>query len=441
MGTQRWIKLVFIVTAVVMVSLPLLFWWTTRSNHSCPPEEAGARLAAAGTSGILLDVRSRDAFEALHLDGAINIPAEELSHDPGAAWRKNLEGKSVIMVICRIGASSAAVVERLRKAGFPQAVSVEGGMDAWLQGSGPGRCRGITCAQPVAGGSAGLLPRQDYTLLAQVMVTLSAFAIKPLYLLMSLLIVILLWNCPESDLASLRRSMAAFFLGEMACAVNFLFLHDQSRLWEYFHSIGMLIAFGFFFYAAMEAADARLIHFSNHSSRCALLAVCGQCYKNLAVRCRLYRLFLFVPLAAAVLPFMLFTAETHLLFFQSNVLGTEIVFGHPLVPQLFEIRICPLLAIPFLLGAWLVLWRKREGGFDESKILLAMGLGPLSFGLMRFLIYWGYSSNPLWGDFWEEATEFLFIAFLLWLILGTDHVRTWWTTRRNGTITPPVEPA
>jgi hypothetical protein len=179
----------------------------------------------------------------------------------------------------------------------------------------------------------------------------------------------------------------------------------------------------------MEAVDARVVHFSARSERCALLATCGSCYKHREVRCALYRLFLFVPPAAAALALMLFTAKPGLRYVHGDVFGTDVLFGHPLVPQLFEIRLCPLLAVPFLIAAFAVLLVSKERGFEASKILLAMGLGPLSFGLVRFLLYWGWAANPIWADAWEELTELLFVGFAMWLVLGIERVRPRWLPR------------
>lgn len=410
-----------------LVLPPLLSWYAVR-GPSIEPHEAERRMSSNDSDWILVDVRSKEEFESVHIPGAVNLPATTLAAGLDGEWRGQLAGKSPIMVVCNIGVSSSRVVGALRRHGFSEAVSVAGGMDRWLQ-IVPG---GLCFAGSSRSGQRGpvvLVPRQILSLFEQAVISVTAFGVKPVYELLALILAILLWRSRETDLAALRRSMVAFFLGENACSVNFFFFDGLSPLWEFFHSFGMIVAFGFFAYACMEAVDRRAIRFTEPDKRCSLLGSCGHCYKYEDVRCPLRRTFLVVPLSVAVLAYMPLTAVPSLRYVRGNVFGTDVLFGHPFVAQLFETRLCPLLALPLFLAAWGLLWRMREAGFGLSKVLLAMGLGPLTFGLIRFMIYWGYEANPLWADAWEELTEFLFVAFAFWLVIGMDQVRTVWPLR------------
>lgn len=431
----RWFRWLCIFLAVSFVVLPLLFWQAKRAAYSIPASEVPSRLRAGGSGAILVDIRGREDFERMRVPGSINIPYSELSSVPASSWKEKLAGKTTLLVVCNVGISSARAAGLLREAGFTGAVSVEGGWDALLYQIQPGICLYGNGSLPPEN-TEELVKTHGQSLFAQIAITAAAFGLKPLYELLALLLAIILWRCRETDLAALKWSMTAFFIGENACTVNFLLFNDQSRLWEYFHSCGMLAAFGFFIFAVMEALDRRVIHFSRREDRCGMLAVCGKCYKQQEVRCRLWRIFLFVPPAAGAAAAMLLTASPRLQVIRSNVLGTDVLFGHPLVSQLFEIRFCPLAALPFLLAAWIILLRKRETGFEAAKVLTATGMGFLAFGFMRFLLYHGYSANPLWADFWEEATEFLFIAFLVWLA-GMDFVRGWRNRIFSGKSLPP----
>jgi hypothetical protein len=57
--------------------------------------------------------------------------------------------------------------------------------------------------------------------------------------------------------------MVAFFLGENACAVNFLFYEMENFTWEFWHCYGMLVAFGFVFYALLDFVDHSMIRYSD----------------------------------------------------------------------------------------------------------------------------------------------------------------------------------
>lgn len=77
---------------------------------------------------VIVDVREPSAFAAGHLREAKNIPLKELSNRLGDL--EKFKSKSVIAV-CQTGAQSAKAAAQLRKAGFSQAVSLEGGISAW----------------------------------------------------------------------------------------------------------------------------------------------------------------------------------------------------------------------------------------------------------------------------------------------------------------------
>lgn len=84
--------------------------------------------------GIILDVRDPAAFATGHLRGAKNIPLKELSNRIGELDK--FKSKSVITV-CQSGVQSLTAAAQLRKAGFNEAVSLEGGIAAWQAQSLP----------------------------------------------------------------------------------------------------------------------------------------------------------------------------------------------------------------------------------------------------------------------------------------------------------------
>jgi rhodanese-related sulfurtransferase len=81
------------------------------------------------SNAVVLDVREPAAFNAGHLRDAKNIPFKELSNRIGDLAKH--KSKPVIAV-CQTGSQSARAAAQLRKEGFAQAYSLEGGMNAWL---------------------------------------------------------------------------------------------------------------------------------------------------------------------------------------------------------------------------------------------------------------------------------------------------------------------
>lgn len=81
------------------------------------------------SNAVVLDVRDPAAFAAGHLRDAKNIPLKEMSNRIGDLSKH--KSKPVIAV-CQSGTQSSKAAAQLRKAGFEQAFSLEGGMNAWL---------------------------------------------------------------------------------------------------------------------------------------------------------------------------------------------------------------------------------------------------------------------------------------------------------------------
>ena len=90
-------------------------------NGSVDGEEAQA-LVAQGA--FLLDVRTPEEYAAGHIDGATNIPVEEVS-----GRTAELPTDTVIVTYCRSGSRSATAAQTLRQAGLE--VCDLGPMSAW----------------------------------------------------------------------------------------------------------------------------------------------------------------------------------------------------------------------------------------------------------------------------------------------------------------------
>jgi hypothetical protein len=252
----------------------------------------------------------------------------------------------------------------------------------------------------------------------QWLVIATAFGIKPLYMLISLALVVWLWRQPATDLAALRCGLIFFWLGEFACAVNYLFLGGHSNLLEFFHDYGMAAAFSFITFAVLEAIDVRVLKYSAPKERCAMLNLCRTCIKYADAPCKLHRVFAIAIPALVVVAIMPLCATLKVVSYNVTIFGSIQNYSHGLSSQLFESRYCAILAIVFLTASWLVLLFKRDDPVTPAKILFSAAMGPLSFGLMRLFLYSAYNDNLLWFEEWEEITELLFImatACLLWL--------------------------
>ncbi len=84
------------------------------------------RRRAAGEKLVLLDVREPDEIAAASLAGATLIPMGEIP-----ARASELPHDRPIVVMCHGGGRSARVTQYLNQNGYPDAVNLAGGIDAW----------------------------------------------------------------------------------------------------------------------------------------------------------------------------------------------------------------------------------------------------------------------------------------------------------------------
>ena len=253
----------------------------------------------------------------------------------------------------------------------------------------------------------------------QWVVIVTAFGVKPVYMLGSLGLIVWLWRSGAPDLSALRWGLVLFLAGESACAFNYVVLGGQSELWEYLHDCGMVTGFSFVAWAVLEAFDARLIKFSAAQDRCAALGLCRRCVKyDATAPCGLPRVFNVALLALLVLALLPLCARPQPLAYTTDINGIAVAYSVSLPTQLFAMRYCPALAGGLLAASWLALRLRRAHSVAQAKLLLAAALGPLGFGFMRLFLFAVFRDDLVWYAAWEEFTELLFIlgvAFVLFV--------------------------
>lgn len=259
---------------------------------------------------------------------------------------------------------------------------------------------------------------QDLSFFEQSAAVATAFLVKPIYTILALLIFIFLWKRVEPELKALKWSMIFFFIGENFCAANYLFTENHDvYLFEYFHSLGMVLSFGFATFALIEGMDRYAIHFADSDKKCSLTAFCRRCIKYEPVACGLQSFFIFVGIAAALIALMPMSSELHLVSYNTRIWGTAYSYNHPIIYQFFEFRYFPLLASVLFLASALILRFGRHNRLHLSKMIFAAAVGVFGFSLFRFIVFQGYRTNLVWMDFWEEVMEFIFISgviLVLW---------------------------
>jgi phage shock protein E len=389
--------------------LPLAFYGLAEIfTPSVTPRQARKLLAEDPERTALVDVRPADEYQEGHIDGAQSWPLESVLAAHGPSDVPAALGGKTLLMLCRAGGNSRWAAWHLRSVGVAPVWNVHGGVEEWIRDQPQAGDRPFERWQPAAG-SPGAYDFRPSPLGEQIAAVAAFFFVKPLYTFLSLGLIGLLWKHREPDLAALRWSMIAFFLGENACAANVLLFHEKSYLLEYLHSLGMLLSFATAAYAVLEGIDRRILRVSDPQRACAALGLCGRCIKHDAAVCGLEQTFRFLIPALMIVALMLPTASWQRGSYTTEIFGVCYHYAHLMVFQAFEDWGCAILSIVLLGSAWAILLVHGHRGIGPSKIALAAGLGPLGFGLLRLLLSAAYDQNRVWSLFWEEVTELLFI--------------------------------
>ncbi|UCH57387.1 MAG: rhodanese-like domain-containing protein [Candidatus Bathyarchaeota archaeon] len=88
--------------------------------------EEAVRLIAENPGLVILDVRTEAEFKEGHIEGAINIPVEELQ-----GRLVEINPVDEFLVYCRTGNRSATAVGILEQNGYSRLYHMEGGIVAW----------------------------------------------------------------------------------------------------------------------------------------------------------------------------------------------------------------------------------------------------------------------------------------------------------------------
>jgi rhodanese-related sulfurtransferase len=125
----------WILIAVAFLSGGMLVWPMVKKNAggavSVPLNEA-VRLYNR-EKGVLIDVSEPKEYAAGHAAGARNIPFGQLEGHKQLPTNKALP----VLLLCPTGARSGRAAGLLRKAGWENAVAVQGGTAAWREANFP----------------------------------------------------------------------------------------------------------------------------------------------------------------------------------------------------------------------------------------------------------------------------------------------------------------
>ena len=76
---------------------------------------------------LVIDVRKPEDFQTGHIVNARNIPSERVQQGGEINKKKD----KILLAVCADGATSGRAASALRKAGYPNAFSLKGGLAGW----------------------------------------------------------------------------------------------------------------------------------------------------------------------------------------------------------------------------------------------------------------------------------------------------------------------
>ena len=124
-----------VLVVLLMISFfVLIFSELRRKAGGMVAVEPAAAVALINNDGIVIDLRSNEAFSRGHIVNAKNIPYADMdAHTEKIAKFKN----KTIVAVCDAGTTATRAVAALRSSGFVSAYVLKGGMNAWTQAGMP----------------------------------------------------------------------------------------------------------------------------------------------------------------------------------------------------------------------------------------------------------------------------------------------------------------
>lgn len=227
----------------------------------------------------------------------------------------------------------------------------------------------------------------------QVALIASLFNIKPIYMFLSVAILLTVWDKTSSSARALLWGFSALLLGELICGATFFAFRRELILSEHIHSFGMMLEFSAISFALIHFLDTRISQTQTRiSSLFAFIAAMGI-------------LASFLPLAVSPSPSG----------YHADIFGFPYVYARFEFNQWVESRALPVASISFFSLALLSTTKTKLT--NAARVFLSAGIGLLAFSILRLSLGALFTERLVWFEFWEETTQLIVIstiAFLLW---------------------------
>ena len=131
---QRERRLIYVAIALAVVASVLFgpSLLPRRDGHGDVTVQEARSLIEDKPDLVILDVRTASEYEEGHIEGAVNIPVQELS-----ARLDELSREDELLVYCRTGNRSAQAVDILQDVGFTKIYHMNAGITGWIEAGYP----------------------------------------------------------------------------------------------------------------------------------------------------------------------------------------------------------------------------------------------------------------------------------------------------------------
>jgi rhodanese-related sulfurtransferase len=124
----------FLALGAAVAALAVAIYELRERSHAFAALSTPQAVRLMNQGAVVLDLRSKAAYDAGHIGDARNVPAAEL--EAQAENLKKWRDKSVI-TYCDSGINGASSARALTKLGFTKVFNLQGGLNAWVKENMP----------------------------------------------------------------------------------------------------------------------------------------------------------------------------------------------------------------------------------------------------------------------------------------------------------------
>jgi rhodanese-related sulfurtransferase len=124
----------YLAGAALLAAIAVLVFELRARVHAFAALSAMQAVRLMNQGALVIDLRSKELYDAGHIVDARNVPVAELESQ--AETLKKWREKSVI-TYCDSGANGASAARSLMKLGFTKVFNLQGGLNAWVKDNLP----------------------------------------------------------------------------------------------------------------------------------------------------------------------------------------------------------------------------------------------------------------------------------------------------------------